>query len=65
MRAACEARVFDDPEVKQQLAASAGGQRNEPSEAVEALDAAKRDAVNRCLSQHGQVGLGGGVEQPR
>jgi hypothetical protein len=65
VRAECEAHVDDDPEVKQQRATNATRAGYAPVEANQALDAAKQDAVQRCLLQHGHVGLGGGVERPR
>jgi hypothetical protein len=62
--AACEAGVNDDPEVKLQQAFSAAVGSKQPTAQLDALNAAKRNSVQRCLARHGRYGVGNGVERP-
>jgi hypothetical protein len=65
LRGQCERAAYDDPAVRDELAKQAGSANYAPTAWDQRLAAVKRQAVQRCMYQHGGPGQGGGVELPR
>jgi hypothetical protein len=63
LRGQCERAAYDDPQVKEALARTAGAVGYDQGGALQRLAAVKRDAVERCLNRRGG-GVAGGVELP-
>ena len=61
----CERAAYDDPQVKEELAKTAGTVNYAPADAMQELQRVKRNAVQRCMSKRGGTRFGGGVELPR
>ncbi len=64
-RGRCERAAEDDPLVREARATSAVTANYNQVGALARLEAAKRQAVARCLLQNSGAGPGGGVELPR
>ena len=61
----CERATYDDPQVKEALAISAGNAGNAQAEGLKQLAEVRRVAIQRCMSQRGGGKSRGGVELPR
>jgi hypothetical protein len=65
LKGECERAAYDDPEVKDVLAKTAGSVGYDPMNWMDRLQRAKREAVQRCMYQRGGPAQRGGVELPR
>ena len=65
LRGQCERAAYDDPEVKAAVAESAIGAGYAQADTMARLAAVRRVAVQRCVTQRGGGGVGGGVDLPR
>jgi len=61
----CERATYDDPQVKEALAISAGNAGNAQAEGLQQLAEVRRVAIQRCMNLRGGVKPRGGVELPR